>query len=611
MDNGVRKHVPNDPAASNSDPVLNYISQILLEEEEEKESIDGFFDATALRAAEYSFYEALHGNITSLPFYSNAGRGSGHGVDAIVNPGELESSCVTNESLPDLAIQLSSASPNSGLRGFSSYSFDSAIMSSLRATSRIRNVFGGNDDTESILELQRVMEEAAAGRGKKHHYCPQENELEERSSKQSAVYEEVNLSRVFDKVLLCCDEEEDGPSRVGQKGGRRHYSRKRGDNCEIVVDVVSLLTSCAQPINDGDYRGAQAELKKIRQNSSPTGNADQRLAHIYADALEARLTGTHTRVYQPISPKSLIVSELAKSDMTEWPIMRMSVFFSNTMIYEAASRCSSLHIIDFGILHGIQWPTLIRDLSKRRGGPPRLRITGIELPQPGFRPSQMLAETGLRLENFCKCFGVPFKFNALTAQHWEAIKIDDLKLVSGGEMIAVNCNIRFEHLLDETVVAGYNPKDEVLNLIREVNPDIYVQTVESGGYNSPFFLPRFQESLLFFSGIFDACEAFLPHNHPQRLSLEQEFLGRDIMNVIACEGIERIKRPETYKQWQSRILRAGFKPFPLKPRLFKKLIAKARASYHHNDFIFIEDGIWILQGWKGRVFIGSSCWVAA
>ncbi|KAK3006892.1 hypothetical protein RJ639_009581 [Escallonia herrerae] len=35
------------------------------------------------------------------------------------------------------------------------------------------------------------------------------------------------------------------------------------------------------------------------------------------------------------------------------------------------------------------------------------------------------------------------------------------------------------------------------------------------------------------------------------------------MNVIACEGAERIERPETYKQWQVRNLRAGFRQLPL------------------------------------------------
>ncbi|CAH9144120.1 unnamed protein product [Cuscuta epithymum] len=637
MYNGVRNNALNCTATSDADPVLKYITQILLEEQEE--SIDEPFDLIALKAAENSYYEALHENPSSL-FDSSAGRSSWHdNVDGIVDPGDSESPCVTSERPPNLAIQLTSSSDNYDLNGSSSYNFDNAMMSFLRASSAVRNVFGGNDDTESKLELQRCMEEASrflpghnklvmddleatkdvividtekdhSHRGKKHYYLPQESGLEEeRESKQSAVYEEVDLSQMFDKVLLCSDDK--GYSfGVGEKGrrGRRH-SKKWEDNCDI-VDVLSLLTSCAQSVHDGDYKGAQAQLKEIRQHSSPVGNSNQRLAHLIANSLEARLAGTGTQLCKAISPKTIAASEFPKSYLTSWPIMRISTFFSNQMIFEAASRGTSLHIIDFGILYGIQWPTLIRDLSQRPGGPPRLRITGIELPQTGFRPSQMLVETGVRLSRYCERYGVPFEFNALTSQHWEAIKIDDLKLVSGGEVIAINSNFRFDYLLDETLVAGYNPKDEVLNLIREVNPDIYVQTVHSGSHSSPFFLPRFRETLFFYSAIFDMCDSTLPNrHHPQRLSFEQEFLGRETMNIIGCEGIERLHRPETYKQWESRMLRAGLKPLPLNSQLVNKLLRKARASYH-KDFLFIEDGLWVLQGWKGRVLGGSSCWVA-
>ncbi|CAH9094259.1 unnamed protein product [Cuscuta europaea] len=635
MDNGMRKHTLNSTAASDADPVLKYITQILLEQEQ---SIDEPFDLIALTATENSYYEALHENRSSL-FDSNAGRSSRHdNVDGIIDPRDSESPCVTSEPTSHLAIQLTSSSNNYDLNGSSSYGFDSAMMSFLRASSSVRNVFGGNDDTESKLEFQRCMEEASSflpghnklvmddleatkdvfvidtekdhlRRGKKHHYLPQESGVEEeRINKQSAVYEEVDLSQVFDKVLLCGDDK-GNPFGAKEKGRRGHHSKKREDNCGI-VDVLSLLTSCAQSVHDGDYRGAQAQLKEIRQHSSPTGDANQRLAHVFANSLEARLAGTGKQLCQSISPKTIVAYEFPKSYLTSWPIMRISTFFSNQMIFKVASRGSSLHIIDFGILHGIQWPTLIRDLSQRPGGPPRLRIIGIELPQPGFRPSQMLVETGVRLSKYCERFGVPFEFNALTTQHWEAIEIDDLKLGSGGEVVAVNSNLRFDYLLDETLIAGYNPKDAVLNLIRKVNPDIYVHTVHSGSHSSPFFLPRFRETLFFYSAVFDMCETTLPHrHHPQRLSFEQEFLGRETMNIIGCEGIERLHRPETYKQWESRMLRAGLKPMPLKSQLVNKLLRKARASYH-KDFLFIEDGLWLLQGWKGRVLGGSSCWVA-
>ncbi|KAF2318811.1 hypothetical protein GH714_010891 [Hevea brasiliensis] len=60
------------------------------------------------------------------------------------------------------------------------------------------------------------------------------------------------------------------------------------------------------------------------------------------------------------------------------------------------------------------------------------------------------------------------------------------------------------------------------------------------------------------------------------------------MNVIACEGAERIERPETYKQWQVRALRAGFRQLPLNQEIFAEAKEKVNELYH-KDFVIDED----------------------
>ena len=92
--------------------------------------------------------------------------------------------------------------------------------------------------------------------------------------------------------------------------------------------------------------------------------------------------------------------------------------------------------------------------------------------------------------------------------------------------------------------------------------------------------------------------------------IEREVLGREAMNVIACEGSERVERPETYKQWQARNMKAGFKQLPLNEELLAKFRNELRKSYH-RDFVLDEDKNWMLQGWKGRILYASTCWVPA
>ncbi|KAL6200224.1 hypothetical protein ACLB2K_030006 [Fragaria x ananassa] len=477
-------------------------------------------------------------------------------------------------------------------------------------------------------------------KGRKNHKR-EDVDSEGRSSKQSAVFkeeveEEEELSELFDKVLLCTDgvnqsscgscgdnvdvknEESKNLQPNGQplasngEGGKAR-AKKQGKKKET-VDLRNLLILCAQAVSVNDYRTSAELLKQIRQHSSPFGDGSQRLAHFFANGLEARMagTGTGTQIfYTSLASKKTSAVEILKSyqvSLASCPFKRMSMFFKNKMIFKMAEKATTLHIVDFGILYGFQWPILIHKLSMRPGGPPKLRITGIEVPQPGFRPAEWIEETGRRLAKYCERFKVPFEFNAIASQNWESIKVEDLK-VERNEVLAVNCMLRFKNLLDETVEVNC-PRDSVLKLIRSLKPDIFVHTIINGAYNAPFFVTRFREALFHFSALYDVFDVNIPRENPQRLMFEAEFYGREAMNVIACEGIERVERAETYKQWQVRTQRAGLKLLPLDQELVKVFRDKVK-EWYHKDFTIDQDSNWMLQGWKGRIVYASSCWVPA
>ncbi|CAI0539844.1 unnamed protein product [Linum tenue] len=273
-------------------------------------------------------------------------------------------------------------------------------------------------------------------------------------------------------------------------------------------------------------------------------------------------------------------------------------------IYNLAEKATRLHIIDFGILYGFQWPCLIQRLSERPDGPPKLRITGIDFPQPGFRPKERVEETGRRLQRYCERFNVPFEYKAV-AQKWETIKYEDLE-IDPDEMTVVNCLYRMRNLADDTVAVD-SARDAVLGLIHKVNPQVFIHGIANGSYNAPFFTTRFREALFHYSSLFDMFDATLQREDEHRLLFEREMYGRDIMNVVACEGAERLERPETYKQWQARNLRAGFRQLALDETILKRVRGTVKSEYD-KDFGVDEDGRWMLQGWKGRIVYALSVW---
>ncbi|XP_060212878.1 scarecrow-like protein 14 [Lycium barbarum] len=201
----------------------------------------------------------------------------------------------------------------------------------------------------------------------------------------------------------------------------------------------------------------------------------------------------------------------------------------------------------------------------------------------------------------------PLVPTTMIAQKWETVKLEDLK-INKGEVLVVNCLYRFKNLLDETVVVN-SPRDVVLNLIRRLNPDVFILGIVSGGYNVPFFISRFREAIFYYSSLFDMLDAIIPREVHERMLVEKNILGPEAMNVIACEGAERIERPETYKQWQVRIVKAGFRQLPLDEEIMR--MTTERFKVFDKNFVIDVDSEWLLQGWKGRIGYALSTWKAA
>ncbi|GAA0164827.1 hypothetical protein LIER_20374 [Lithospermum erythrorhizon] len=459
-------------------------------------------------------------------------------------------------------------------------------------------------------------------RGRKHLYR-HDSDLDERSSKQSAVYEnEVELSEMFDNLFLCDTKEVELSSKGDVKflngfdkfwkhnrlprGPRNKKSpiKKKGAESHV-VDLQSLLLSCAQAAAANDLPDAHEKLKQIKQYASSTGDACQRVANVFANGLEARLFATGAQTYAAFTSKRITVSEMLKAyqvDISTCPFVANTRINANKKILKIAAKGPNLHIVDFGISNGFQWPLLIQFLSIRLGGPPKLRITGIDFPQAGFRPAELIKETGQRLANHCKRFNVPFEYQAIERHSWETIDINDLRLVRD-EVLVVNCLLRFQNLPGEEVVES--PKDAILKLIRRMKPDLFLHSIVNGLHNTPFFMTRFREALFYYASLFDMLAITLPLSDLQRFHFEKEF-GREVLNIVAREGKQRVVRPETYKQWQVRSIQAGFKIVPLEKDSGQR---RQMEAHYHKDFLYYEDCNWMLQGWKGRVLYASSCWV--
>ncbi|KAJ1277353.1 hypothetical protein BS78_05G288200 [Paspalum vaginatum] len=476
---------------------------------------------------------------------------------------------------------------------------------------------------EEVVEGMPLFNRGGNGRVRKNQQTTEDLEAETgRTSKvMMPEQEETGARELYSEIMNCSyeafvkrmddlriamdSESEKNARMVGGKGAR---GRQRVNE---VVDLRTMLIHCAQSVATGDRRSASELLKQIKQHSSLRGDATQRLAYCFAEGLEARLAGTGSQVYRSLmSQRTSVVDYLKayKLFMAASCFKKVKLHFSTLTMCNAVAGRSKLHVVEYGVQHGFLFPGLFYYLARTEGGPPEVRLTAIAVPQPGFRPAHQIEETGRRLSNCARELGVPFKFHGIAAK-WETVRAKDLN-IDPDEVLIVNSEGFFGHAMDESVSEdGLSPRDMVLNNIREMRPNVFIQSVVNGTYGAPFFLTRFREALFFYSAQFDALDATIPRDNDGRLLIERDMLGRSALNVIACEGADRVERPETYKQWQVRNHRAGLKPLQLNPEVVQGCRDKVKKLYH-RDFLVDVDNRWLLLGWKGRVLYAMSTWVA-
>ena len=252
--------------------------------------------------------------------------------------------------------------------------------------------------TNSLLIDREAEEEELGinGRGRKDRDRLSWDDLEAETCRKSKlmVPEPEETGEVVDEMIvngleLCLKEMEALRITMGSEAKKK--ARKGRSSSNEAVELSTLLIHCAQAVATDNRRSATELLRQIKQHSSPKGDATQRLARCFAEGLEARLAGSGSQLYRSLMAERIPVVEYLKA---YWLYLaaccfKMTAFrFSNRTILKAIAGRKKVHIVDYGVNYGVQWPALLYHLANFEGGPPEVRITGIDLPQPGFRPAR-------------------------------------------------------------------------------------------------------------------------------------------------------------------------------------------------------------------------------
>ena len=286
------------------------------------------------------------------------------------------------------------------------------------------------------------------------------------------------------------------------------------------------------------------------------------------------------------------------------PYVKFAHFTANQAILEAVAHHRRAHIVDFDIMEGIQWASLMQALASNKTGP-HLRITALSRTGSGRRSIATVQETGRRLTAFAASLGQPFSFHQCRLDSDETFRPNALKLVRG-EALVFNCMLNLPH-------QTHRAPDSVASLLNGAKAlrAVLVTLVEEevgpvGG--DVGFVGRFMDSLHHYSAFYDSLEAGFPMEGRARALVERVFLGPRIAGSLA--RIYRTSEEEERGSWGEWLGAAGFRGAPLSSA--NQSQAKLLINLFKDGYRLEQIGAnKLVLGWQSRPLLSASIWTCS
>ncbi|KAK3005499.1 hypothetical protein RJ639_042318 [Escallonia herrerae] len=347
-------------------------------------------------------------------------------------------------------------------------------------------------------------------------------------------------------------------------------------------ELISLLMACVEAIGSKEIARINHFIAQLGDRASPRGSPISRLTAYFTEALALRVARLWPHVFHiapsrelnPVEDDSGTALRLLNQVS---PIPKFIHFTSNEILLRAFEGKERVHIIDFDVKQGLQWPSLFQSLASKSNPPSHVRITGVG------ESKQELIETGDRLAGFAEALNLPFEFHPVVD------RLEDVRLwmlhVKEKETVAVNCSFQLHKMLYDG--SGGVLRD-FLGLIRSTNPTIVLLAEQEAEHNEPELEKRFSNSLRYYSAIFDSLDSGLPLDSPVRIKVEEMF-AREIRNIIACEGRDRFERHDSFGKWRNMMEQGGLRCMGITEReyLQSRMLLK---MYSYENFRLEKQG---------------------
>ncbi|KAJ1407090.1 hypothetical protein SESBI_24619 [Sesbania bispinosa] len=271
-------------------------------------------------------------------------------------------------------------------------------------------------------------------------------------------------------------------------GNKKGAAKANGNNCNSGNNkegrwAEQLLNPCAAAIAGGNLNRVQHLLYVLHELASPTGDANHRLAAYGLRALTNHLsssssaTSSGSITFASTEPRFFQRSLLKFYEVSPWFSFPNNIANASILqvLAEEPNSSRTLHILDIGVSHGVQWPTFLEALSRRPGGPPPLvRLTVVPASSSTENGQNMETPFSIgppgdnfssRLLGFAQSMNVNLQINRLDNQSLQTLNAEIID-TSPDETFIVCAQFRLHHLNHNTP----DERSEFLKVLRNMEP---------------------------------------------------------------------------------------------------------------------------------------------
>lgn len=272
------------------------------------------------------------------------------------------------------------------------------------------------------------------------------------------------------------------------------------------------------------------------------------------------------------------------------PYMKFSQFVANQAILEAIQGEHEVHVIDFDITEGIQWPPLMSDLAQLKVS---FRITAII---SDIHTADIIKQTGRRLTEFAESVNLTFRFDQLLLQ-----EEGDLNVIDVGQAVIANCMVHQLHM----TTRKFSLVGTFLKGVSKLSPKV-VTLVEEDLFN---FSKVSSLSLVeFFSEVIQHFTAFsdsLVHNFSSKgfRLFEKDIMGLRILDCVKSFPFNQ-EQKLLWKQWFSSF--KGFKPIPVSADNITQ--AKLLVGLYGTSYWVEQKNCRLSLYWETRPLVTATIW---